>query len=148
MQIHFCPWVYYNLTEKLTAFRVMELVEESQTLVQSSKYCEFSLKWIFTEEQIEYRIVVHLATLPVCISHCYLIQIWKKQKKHCFMFLFNRTYNMTLLKINIIECEWSIAHAFTKQVYNEHLFVLKQETMVIILFVINNKLYTRLIRVY
>lgn len=51
----------------------MELLQELYALLETSEDREFSLKRVLAEEQIKHGVVVHLAALPVRISHCDLI---------------------------------------------------------------------------
>ena len=55
----------------------MKFVQKFQALLQSSKYCKFTVERIFTEKKIEHCMIVHLAIFPVGVSHCYLVQICK-----------------------------------------------------------------------
>jgi len=56
-----------------TTGRIVKFIQELYAFLKTGKDREFSLERIFAEEQIEYGVIVHLATLPIGISHSDLI---------------------------------------------------------------------------
>jgi len=55
----------------------MKVCKKLKAFFKASKYCEFPLEGIFAEKQIKHSIVIALATLPIGIRHCDLIEICK-----------------------------------------------------------------------
>ncbi len=58
-----------------TAVRVMEILQELETVCQPSKDSKLSLERILPEEQVKDGCVVYLARLPVCVGHSDLVEI-------------------------------------------------------------------------
>lgn len=55
----------------------MKAIQELQTLIESGEYCEFTVEWIRSEEQVEHSMVIIFPRLPVCVRHCNLVQIYR-----------------------------------------------------------------------
>lgn len=53
----------------------MEFIQELHALLKTGKDREFPLERILAKKQIEHSVIVHFAALPICISHCNLIQV-------------------------------------------------------------------------
>ena len=65
-----------------TWFGDAEILHVFQAGFQSSKNREFAGERISPEKQIRHSSVFHLTISPVCVGHCYLVQVRKKRLDH------------------------------------------------------------------
>ena len=63
------------------AVRVLEIVQEFDTFLQSGEDGELAVEGIFSKKQIENCEIIYFARFPIGISHGKLIQIYRNQKK-------------------------------------------------------------------
>lgn len=64
---------------QLTAVGVMKLIQELQALLEASEHRELPVKRILPEKQVEHRVIVDFAVLPVRVGHRDLVQVCKNQ---------------------------------------------------------------------